>query len=140
MLHRGCGLDQQSVQKAVTDLAQYDTDGGMRQPLDNTVARRLTPYAELNREERRLIRTSSGASCERRCSSHTQCSRAPVSQRCKRHSIPDVAHRFGEKIDAFLKFIAKRCSPRERAEYLDALNRMQPGIRGETLTDKDDDN
>jgi hypothetical protein len=45
----------------------------------------------------------------------------------------------GEKIDAFLKFIAKRCSSRERTEYLDALNRMQPGIRGEALRDKDDD-
>ena len=45
----------------------------------------------------------------------------------------------GEKIDAFLKFIARRCSAQERTEYLDALNRMQPGIRGETQRDKDDD-
>lgn len=44
-----------------------------------------------------------------------------------------------EKIDAFLKFIAKRCSSHERTEYLDALNRMQPGIRGKTRRDKDDD-
>lgn len=49
-------LDHQSVQKAVTDFgARFDTDGGMRKPLDNEVARRLAPYAELNREERELI-------------------------------------------------------------------------------------
>ena len=35
--------------------ARFDADGGMRQPLDNEVARRLAPYAELNREERELI-------------------------------------------------------------------------------------
>ncbi len=39
----------------------------------------------------------------------------------------------------FLKFIARRCSPLDRHDYLDALSRMQPGIRGETQRDNDDD-
>jgi ERCC4-related helicase len=138
------GLDHQSVRKAVTDFgARFDTDGGMRQPLDNELARRLAPYAELNSEEqgliqevvRRFVRTPLfvGRYFDVNTRSGEQALKAAFDTR-------DMSGAsLGEKIDAFLTFIAKRCSSRERAEYLDALNRMQPGIRGETQQDKDDD-
>ena len=137
-------LDQQSVQKAVTDFgARFDTDGGMRQPLDNEVARRLTPYAELNREERELIQdvvrrfVRTPLFVGRYFNVRARSGEPTLQAAFDTRDMSGAS--LGEKIDAFLKFIAKRCSPRERAEYLDALNRMQPGIRGETLTDKDDD-
>lgn len=138
------GLDHQCVQKAVTDFgARFDTDGGMRQPLDKELAKRLAPYPELIGEERELIQD-----VVRRFV------RTPlfvgrhfdVHARSGEHTLQtafDTRDRsgasLGEKIDAFLRFIVKRCSVRERAEYLDALNRMQPGFRGDLQRDQNDD-
>jgi ERCC4-related helicase len=138
------GLDHQSVRKAVADFgARFDTEGGMRQPLYDELARRLAPYAELDSEEqeliqdvvRRFVRTPLfvGRYFDVQAHSGEQTLKAAFDTR-------DMSGAsLGEKIDAFLKFIAKRCSPRERAEYLVALNRMQPGIRGESQRDEDDD-
>lgn len=138
------GLDKKSTRKAVTAFgARFDTDGGMRQPLDEELRRRLAPYPELQSDEqdliqdvvRRFLRTPLfvGRYFDVQASSGERALQAAFANR-------DMSGAsLGEKIDAFLKFIAKRCSPRERAEYLDALNRMQPGIRGELQGDKDDD-
>jgi len=53
---RRLGLDKKSARKAVTDFgARFDTDGGMRQPLDNELRRRLAPYPELKSNEQDLI-------------------------------------------------------------------------------------
>ena len=53
---KGPASTRQSIRKAVTDFgARFDTDGGMRQPLDKELARRLAPYPELNNDERELI-------------------------------------------------------------------------------------
>jgi len=40
-----------------------------------------------------------------------------------------------EKIESFVRFIAERCQTAERAEYLTALERIQPGPRGERPLD-----
>jgi ERCC4-related helicase len=137
-------LDYESVQKAVMDFGgRFDTEGGMRQPLYDELVRRLAPYTELSSTEqqliqdvvRRFVRTPLfvGRYFDVNARSGEQTLTAAFDTR-------DMSGAsLGEKIDAFLKFIAKRCSPRERAEYLDALNRMQPGIRGESQRDKDDD-
>jgi ERCC4-related helicase len=138
------GIEEKNVRKAVKDFgARFDTEGGMRQPLDDELARRLAPYSDLSSDEKDLIQD-----VVRRFL------RTPlfigryfdVSARSSEHLLQvafatqDMSGAsLGEKIDVFLKFIVKRCSPCERAEYLDALNRMQPGIRGELHKDKDDD-
>ena len=138
------GLDYESVQKAVTDFgARFDTKGGMRQPLYDELARRLARYPELSGEEqdliqevvRRFVRTPLfvGRYFDIDARSGERTLTAAFDTR------DSSGASLGEKIDAFLKFIAKRCSPRERAEYLDALDRMQPGIRGESQRDEEDD-
>jgi ERCC4-related helicase len=138
------GLDKPSVRKAVTDFgARFDTDGGMRQPLSNELARRLAPYVELSAEEqeliqdvvRRFVRTPLFVA--RYFDVQARSGEATVQAAFDARDMSGAS--LGDKIDAFLRFIAKRCSAHERAEYLDALNRMQPGIRGETQRDKDDD-
>lgn len=40
-----------------------------------------------------------------------------------------------EKIESFVRFIAERCQDTERADYLTALERIQPGPRGERPLD-----
>ena len=138
------GLDKKSARKAVTDFgARFDTDGGMRQPLDDELTRRLTPYPELESNERdliqdvvrRFLRTPLfvGRYFDVQARSGARTLQAAFS------NLDMSGASLGEKVDAFLMFIAKRCSPRERAQYLEALNRMQPGIRGELQRDKDDD-
>lgn len=136
------GLDNESTRKAVTDFgARFDPDGGMRHPLNDELGKRLASYPELATDEqelvqdvvRRFVRTPlfvaryfdvrgrSGEFALRSAFDSRDASGASL----------------GEKIDVFLKFIAKRCSPCERSQYLDALNRMQPGIRGELQEDKE---
>jgi ERCC4-related helicase len=138
------GLDQANVRKAVTDFgARFDTDGGMRQPLSNELTRRLAPYAELSAEERELIHdvvrrfVRTPLFVARHFDVEARSGEAALKAAFDARDMSGAS--LGDKIDAFLKFIAKRCSSHERAEYLDALNRMQPGIRGETQRDKDDD-
>lgn len=137
-------LDHQSVRKAVTDFgARFDTDGGMRQPLDNELARRLAPYPKLSSEDqeliqdvvRRFVRTPLFVA--RYFDVHARSGEPTLQAAFDTRDISGAS--LSEKIDAFLEFIADRCSSRERSEYLDALNRVQPGIRGETHRDKDDD-
>jgi hypothetical protein len=43
-----------------------------------------------------------------------------------------------DKIRAFVSFVGKRCEENERAEYLDALETIHPGLRGERARDADD--
>jgi len=138
------GLDHDGVRKAVTDFgARFDTDGGMREPLHNEVTKRLAPYAELSSEDqeliqdvvRRFVRTPLFVA--RYFDVHARSGEPTLQAAFDTRDMSGAS--LGEKIDAFLKFIAKRCSSRERTEYLDALNRMQPGIRGEMQRDKDDD-
>jgi ERCC4-related helicase len=138
------GLDQQSVRKAVTDFgARFDTDGGMRPHLSNELARRLAPYEELSPKDqeliqdviRRFVRTPLFVA--RYFDFQARSGEATLQAAFDARDRSGAS--LGDKIDAFLRFIAKRCSVHERAEYLDALNRMQPGIRGETQRDKDDD-
>jgi ERCC4-related helicase len=137
-------LDQESVRKVVTDFgARFDTDGGMRQPLSSELARRLSPYTELSSQEqeliqdvvRRFVRTPLFVA--RYFDVLARSSEATLKAAFDARDMSGAS--LGDKIDAFLKFIARRCSSHERAEYLDALNRMQPGIRGEAQRDKDDD-
>jgi Helicase conserved C-terminal domain len=138
------GLDQPSVRKAVTDFgARFDTDGGMRQPLSSELARRLAPYVELSAKEqeliqdvvRRFVRTPLFVA--RYFDVYARSGEAALRAAFDARDISGAS--LDDKIDAFLRFIATRCSAHERSEYLDALNRMQPGIRGETQRDKDDD-
>lgn len=137
-------LGHEHVRKAIIDFgARFDTDGGMRQPLDDEVARRLAPYAELNGDEReqvhdvvrRFVRTPLFVA--RYFDIRARSGKETLQTAFDTRDLSGVA--LGEKIDSFLKFIARRCSPRERHDYLDALTRMQPGIRGESQRDSDDD-
>lgn len=137
-------LDHRSVRKAVTDFgARFDTDGGMRQPLDNELARRLAPYVEVNSEDQEMIRdvvrrfVRTPLFVARYFDVHARSGEPTLHAAFDTRDMSGAS--LGEKIDAFLKFIAKRCSSDERTEYLDALNRMQPGIRGELQRYKDDD-
>ncbi len=138
------GLDYQSVRKVVTDFgARFDTEGGMRQPLDRLLARRLAPYPELSGEEgeliqdvvRRFVRTPLFVG--RYFDIHARSGEHTLQAAFDTRDMSGAS--LGEKIDAFLRFIVKRCSVRERAEYLDALNRMQPGFRGDLQREQDDD-
>jgi ERCC4-related helicase len=138
------GLDKKSARKAVTDFgARFDTDGGMRQPLYEELTRRLAPYPELESQEqdliqdvvRRFLRTPLFVA--RYFDVQTRSGENALQAAFGTRDMSGAS--LGEKIDAFLKFIAKRCSSREWAEYLEALNRVQPGIRGDLRRDKDDD-
>lgn len=134
------GLDDRVVRKTVTDFgARFDSQGGMRQPLYDEVTRRLAPYKHvLTSDEqehvqevvRRFVRTPLFVG--RYFDVGARSGDAVLQAAFKTTSL-------GEKIDAFLRFIAKRCSEEERAAYLDALNRVQPGIRGELVREEDDD-
>jgi ERCC4-related helicase len=137
-------LGNADVRKAVIDFgARFDTDGGMRQPLDDEITRRLAPYSELNDQERaqihdvvrRFVRTPLFVA--RYFDIHVRSGKDALQTAFDTRDLSGVA--LGEKIDGFLKFIARRCSAQERHDYLDALTRMQPGIRGETQRDTDDD-
>lgn len=117
--------------------------GRHSQPLYDELARRLAPYTELSSTEqeliqdvvRRFVRTPLFVG--RYFDIHARSGEQTLTEAFDTRDMSGAS--LGEKIDAFLKFVAKRCSPRERAEYLDALNRMQPGIRGESQRDSDDD-
>ena len=110
----------------------------MRQPLYDEVARRLAPFTELADDERELIQdvvrrfVRTPLFVARYFDVQARSGDATLQAAFKTTSL-------GEQIDAFLKFIAKRCSPDERNQYLEALNRVQPGIRGELHKDTDDD-
>ncbi len=141
---RRFGLDEPSVRKAITDFgARFDTDGGMRQPLDNELAKRLDLYPQLTNEDRELIQdvvrrfVRTPLFVARYFDVHTRSGERALQSAFDTRDMSGAS--LGEKIDAFLKFIARRCSPGERHEYLDALNRVQPGIRGELPEDRDDD-
>lgn len=138
------GLDRQSVQKAVADFgARFDADGGMRQPLFNELSRRLAPYTELTNDDRELIQdvvrrfVRTPLFVARYFDVRARSGEETLQEAFATRDMSGAS--LGEKIDGFLRFIARRCSSKERIDYLDALNRMQPGIRGETLRDKDDD-
>lgn len=123
--------------------ARFDADGGMRQPLDKELARRLDPFPELNNEERELVQdvvrrfVRTPLFVGRYFDINARSGEVTLQAAFETRDRSGVS--LAEKIDAFLKFIAKRCEPDERAEYLDALNRMQPGIRGDLHRDEDDD-
>jgi ERCC4-related helicase len=133
-------MDRDATRKAVTDFGgRFDKEGGMRRPLQDALAKRLEPYPELDFAQQELIQD-----VVRRFL------RTPlfvgryfdVNARSGERALIEAFHTqdgsgasLGDKIDAFLAFIARRCSASEREEYLDALNRMQPGFRG----DRDDD-
>jgi len=138
------GLEHEAIRKAVADFgARFDTDGGMRQPLHNELVRRLEPYAELSSEDRnhiqevvrRFVRTPLFVA--RYFDIHARSGEDALQEAFGTRDLSGIS--LGEKIDSFLKFIAQRCTPPERQDYLDALSRMQPGIRGETLRENDDD-
>ncbi|WP_426441104.1 helicase-related protein [Bradyrhizobium genosp. P] len=137
-------MDVQAVQKAVTDFGgRFDTEGGMRDPLNKELERRLAPYPELSAEEqhliqdvvRRFVRTPLFVA--RYFDIHARSGEQPLQAALDTRDMSGAS--LSEKIAAFLKFVAKRCSPREREDYLDALNRMQPGRRGEVHRDPDED-
>ena len=137
-------LDRESARKAVIDFgARFDTDGGMREPLDSELARRLAPYPEVTENERieiqdvvrRFVRTPLFVA--RYFDIGARSGERAIQAAFEKRDASGAS--LGEKIDAFLRFIARRCSPREREQYLDALNRIQPGMRGELQGDKDDD-
>jgi len=137
-------LDNESVRKAVTDFgARFDIDGGMRQPLSDELARRLAPFTELTAQEqelvqdvvRRFVRTPLFVARYFDVTNRSGEATLQAALDAKDSSGASL----GDKIDAFLRFIAKRCSESERAQYLDALHRMQPGIRGESHRERDDD-
>lgn len=136
-------MDHEAVQKAVTDFGgRFDSEGGMRDPLNKELALRLAPYPELSAKEqelildvvRRFVRTPLFVA--RYFDIHARSGDLALQEAL---ATPDMSGAsLSEKIDAFLKFIAKRCSHREREDYLDALNRMQPGMRGEVHRDQDE--
>lgn len=137
-------LGHDSVRKAVTDFgARFDTEGGMRQPLHDELARRLAPYSELSNDEqerihdvvRRFVRTPLFVA--RYFDIHARSGESALQEAFDTRDLSGIS--LGQKTEAFLRFIARRCSPRERNDYLDALSRMQPGIRGETQRDSNDD-
>lgn len=137
-------MDHQAVHKAVTDFGgRFDTEGGMRDPLNKELERRLAPYPELRAVEqekiqdvvRRFVRTPLFVA--RYFDIHARSGEQALQAALDTRDMSGTS--LSEKIDAFLKFIAKRCSPREREDYLEALNRMQPGMRGELQRDQDEE-
>lgn len=137
-------LGQDIVRKSVTDFgARFEPDGGMRQPLRDELAQRLSPYVDLSGEEqeqihdvvRRFVRTP--LFIARYFDIRARSSKSALGEAFGARDLSGIS--LGQKIDSFLRFIALRCSQHERKEYLDALSRMQPGIRGETQRDSDDD-
>lgn len=137
-------MDPQAVHKAVNDFGgRFDTEGGMRDPLNNVLERRLALYPELSAVERakiqdvvrRFVRTP--LFVVRYFDIHARSGEQALREALDTRDMSGAS--LSEKIDAFLKFIAKRCSPREREDYLEALNRMQPGMRGELHHGQDEE-
>jgi hypothetical protein len=134
------GLDRKGTRKAVTDFGgRFDVEGGMRRPLYDEITNRLAPYPELElgKQEliqdviRRFVRTPLFVA--RYFDVNASSSERALLEAFGKKDSSGVS--LGDKIDAFLKFIAKRCSADEQHEYLSALNRMQPGFKG----DREDD-
>ena len=118
---RRFGLDDPSVRKAVTDFgARFDTDGGMRQPLDNELAKRLQLYPQLTNEDRELIQdvvrrfVRTPLFVARYFDVHARSGERTLQLAFDTRDMSGAS--LGEKIDAFLKFIARRCSLRERRD------------------------
>jgi superfamily II DNA or RNA helicase len=137
-------MNHQAVQKAVTDFGgRFDTEGGMRDPLNKELELRLAPYPELSAKDqesimdvvRRFVRTPLFVA--RYFDIDARSGEQALQEALNTRDMSGAS--LSEKVDAFLKFIAKRCSPREREDYLEALNRMQPGMRGEVHRDQDED-
>jgi hypothetical protein len=137
-------MDHQAVQKAVTDFGgRFDTEGGMRDPLNKELQLRLVPYPELSAKDqesildvvRRFVRTPLFVA--RYFDIQARSGEQALQEALDTRDMSGAS--LSEKIDAFLKFMAKRCSSREREDYLEALNRMQPGMRGEVHRDQDEE-
>ena len=138
------GLDEDKLRKAVQDFgARFESKGGMREPLDDELARRMGHFPQLKEKEReqiqdvvrRFLRTPYFVArfFDIKARSGDQTLQSAF-------GIPDASGvSLGEKIDSFLQFIANRCSEGERKQYLDALGRMQPGMRDELSRDSGDD-
>lgn len=138
------GLDKQSTVKAVTDFgARFDTDGGMRHILDAEMEIRLARY-KLSSEDsegindvvRRFLRSPLFVGRYFK-NIKARSSKQMLNEALGKKDGSGVS--LGEKIDAFLEFIADR--PEERKAYLGALKGVQPGmgVRGELQREEDDD-
>lgn len=137
-------MDHETVFKSVTDFGgRFDTEGGMREPLNKELERRLAPYPGLSTVEhemiqdvvRRFVRTPLFVA--RYFDIEARSGEQALQEALDTRDMSGAS--LSEKIDGFLKFIAVRCSLREREDYLEALNRMQPGMRGELQRDQDEE-
>jgi hypothetical protein len=123
---------------AVADFgARFDTDAGMPANLCSTNwGDGSRPYVELSDEEQELIQdvvrrfVRIPLFVARYFDINARSGELTLQAAFDTRDMSGAS--LGGKIDAFLKFIAERCSPGERTDYLNALNRMQRGIRGET--------
>lgn len=127
-------LSEPQFRKAVENYhKRFDKDGAMRRHLDEDLADRMRGYEGLDSEDRDRISDV----IRRFISSPIFIARyfninSSSSERTLRDALAqkDASGRDLEsKIDAFLAFIANRCSQEERDQYLEALDRIQPGIR-----------
>jgi superfamily II DNA or RNA helicase len=130
------GLSAKAAEKAVIAFGErFDQRGAMRSLLGAEIDRQLRGIqAELDDDEiakvhdvvTRFVRTPPFVA---RYFSFTQRSSAELlTEALAARDLSNV--RLSEKLETFLRFIAIRCSKAERQEYLDALDRMQPGGRG----------
>lgn len=122
---------------------RFEKEGGMRRHLDADMNRRLTNFESLTHDEKEQIRdvirrfVSSPVFVARYFDVNASSSESTLINAFEHKDSSGI--NLGGKIDAFLKFIALRCTETERTSYLDALNRLQPGIRFGTAQDEADD-
>jgi len=110
----------------------FDTDGSLRKSIDQALDRILSPFASLTVDEkeaitdvvRRFLRTPSflvryfddlGAADDP----------AAFAKAIERDDLGRQSLRY--RIDTFVRFLAERCVPNERSEYLAALKNVQTG-------------
>ena len=134
------GKDGQATRKAVMDFSgRFDKEGGMRRPLYDTLAARLAPYPELGDTQRELIQDvvrrfiRTPLFVGRYFDVNASSGKRALTEAFDKRDGSGAS--LGDKIDAFLDFIVKRCSASEREEYLEALNQLQPGFRGGSVDD-----
>lgn len=136
-------LPPEEARRAVEAFGDRFDDGeAMQRALEAVIEKKLRAYKSLSAAEcssvqdvvRRFIRTPLFVA--RFFDVSARSSPALLDAALKVTDLSGVS--LGDKIDGFLYFIAERCRESERAAYLDALNRVQPGSRGERPLDADD--
>lgn len=134
------GITKSEAEQAVKRFAtRFDQGEPMQRFLEEALNSMMAEFTELTGEEKQAIHDV----VRRFVRSPIFAARYfDVTKRAS-HELLDEAFRtsdqsgisLDQKLQMFLRFIAKRCEPAERTAYLDALKKVHPGLRDEPPED-----